>query len=130
MCQYVPVQTLRALQHAWGGDSSLNDEPTYIQAMVRVSYTLLSLYPQIPTLFHIITFLWLIGWHLPMFFIYAIDILGAQMYAPQKTNADWADAHRYERTLSCRCAEATANRARSTGSPRNIVHNNPAGTSR
>ena len=60
-----------------------------------------------------------------MFFIYAIDTLGAQLYAPHQTNAEWVDAHRYERTLSCSCAEATSYRSRSTGSPRNIVHTNP-----
>ena len=41
---------------------------------------------------------WMIFWHIPMFFMYAIDQLGAKLYEPHETNEDWIEAHRYVRT--------------------------------
>mmetsp|Transcript_55666 Transcript_55666/g.153659 ORF Transcript_55666/g.153659 Transcript_55666/m.153659 type:complete len:117 (+) Transcript_55666:263-613(+) len=54
----------------------------------------------------------MIFWHIPMFFMYAIDQLGAKLYEPHETNEDWIEAHRYfqvTNALLMRMSNTTSN---------------------
>ena len=92
---------VRALQYVYdfGEDSGIDKEPPYIQAMLKMGYTLNAVfYPGLMA--HMILLLWLITWHCPKFFMHAIDNLGAKLYKPRETEADWVEAHRYELYVS------------------------------
>jgi len=78
----------------FGEDSGIDREPPYIQAMLKIGYTLqLVFYPGLCA--HFILLLWLITWHCPKFFMHAIDNLGTKLYKPRETEADWVEAHRH-----------------------------------
>ena len=92
---------VRSLHYVYdfGEDSGIDKELPYIQAMLKMGYTLNVLcFPGF--LAHIILLLWLITWHCPKFFMRAIDNLGAKLYKPRETEADWVEAHRYELYVS------------------------------
>ena len=76
-----------------GAFDDMETQAYHVRIFAKVSYVVGACFTPSFVL-HLITIIWLIAYHIPMWFTLAVDHVGARLYEPLLTKEDWSKSHR------------------------------------